>query len=151
AVVETVVKASEYADLVIDEGNPINADMVFDKAKNHLYVMTEKRPEHFSFLLVPLFGDATCVSEKRVIRQTTLLSSSQPNLFERGRMQETGKPLPPLSLLFSFGVLCPFRLMKCFSGGEEVTEEPPPLPSPRQSRTCQVNWDESVFQLPCFP
>ncbi|GBM25044.1 hypothetical protein AVEN_189289-1, partial [Araneus ventricosus] len=43
AVVETVVKASEYADLVIDEGNPINADMVFDKAKNHLYVMTEKR------------------------------------------------------------------------------------------------------------
>ncbi|XP_055945383.1 plexin A3-like isoform X2 [Argiope bruennichi] len=43
AVVETVVKASEYADLVIDEGSPINADMVFDKAKNHLYVMTEKR------------------------------------------------------------------------------------------------------------
>ncbi|XP_054724986.1 plexin A3-like isoform X2 [Uloborus diversus] len=43
AVVETVTKASEYSDLVIDEGNPVNADMVFDKAKNHLYVMTEKR------------------------------------------------------------------------------------------------------------
>ncbi|GBO43723.1 Plexin-A2, partial [Araneus ventricosus] len=43
AVVETAVKASEYADLVIDEGSPVNADMVFDKHKNHLYVMTEKR------------------------------------------------------------------------------------------------------------
>ncbi|GBN81876.1 hypothetical protein AVEN_17175-1, partial [Araneus ventricosus] len=43
AVVETAVKASEYADLVIDEGSPVNADMVFDKHRNHLYVMTEKR------------------------------------------------------------------------------------------------------------
>ncbi|GBN87525.1 hypothetical protein AVEN_232499-1 [Araneus ventricosus] len=43
AVVETVLKASEYADLVIDERSPVNAEMVFDRAKNHLYVMTEKR------------------------------------------------------------------------------------------------------------
>lgn len=44
---ETVTKASEYSDIVIDEGSPINADMVFDKAKNHLYVMTEKKVSHF--------------------------------------------------------------------------------------------------------
>ncbi|KAG8193494.1 hypothetical protein JTE90_003709 [Oedothorax gibbosus] len=43
AVVETVTKASEYSDLVIDEGSPVHADMVFDKAKLNLYVMTDKK------------------------------------------------------------------------------------------------------------
>ncbi|GIY30125.1 hypothetical protein CEXT_325911 [Caerostris extrusa] len=68
AVVETVVKASEYSDLVIDEGSPINADMMFDKAKNHLYVMSEKKApislrigNSFLFIRSHSSEDATCV------------------------------------------------------------------------------------------
>lgn len=43
AVVETVTKASEYSDIVIEDGSPVNADIVFDKAKNYIYAMTERK------------------------------------------------------------------------------------------------------------
>lgn len=42
-VVETANTATEYADVAIDEGSPVNADMFFDKKEMNVYVMTEKR------------------------------------------------------------------------------------------------------------
>ncbi|XP_065209640.1 fibroblast growth factor receptor 1-like [Planococcus citri] len=35
--------ANIYADITIDEGSPINSDMLFDSEKNFLYVMTHKK------------------------------------------------------------------------------------------------------------
>ncbi|XP_067122898.1 plexin A3-like, partial [Centruroides vittatus] len=42
AVVESVTRAFEYSDIVIDEGSSVNPDMLFHKDK-HIYVMTENR------------------------------------------------------------------------------------------------------------
>ncbi|GFY60905.1 hypothetical protein TNIN_181261 [Trichonephila inaurata madagascariensis] len=117
AVVETVVKASEYSDLVIDEGNPIHADMVFDKAKNHLYVMSEKKtclflgpaairspislqPGYFSCLFdcletLPVSGNV--LSDKQFSSTTLLFALNQICSMGRLRVgeefpfQETGK------------------------------------------------------------
>ncbi|KFM60858.1 Plexin-A2, partial [Stegodyphus mimosarum] len=43
AVVESVTSAFEYSDLQIDEGKSVSPDMLFDKNKEFLYVMTERR------------------------------------------------------------------------------------------------------------
>lgn len=43
AVVESVTSAFEYSDLQIDEGKAVSPDMLFDKNKEFLYVMTERR------------------------------------------------------------------------------------------------------------
>lgn len=40
-VVESQTSASEYAEIVIDEGSPINKDMYFDKKAMNLFVMSE--------------------------------------------------------------------------------------------------------------
>lgn len=42
-VVESAQSASEYADIAVDAGSKINADMFFDKKEMALYVMSEKR------------------------------------------------------------------------------------------------------------
>jgi plexin A len=41
--VEGVNSATEYADIPIDEGSRVNADMFFDKKEMNIYVMTEKK------------------------------------------------------------------------------------------------------------
>ncbi|XP_013794744.1 plexin-A2-like [Limulus polyphemus] len=43
ATVDSVVRAFEYSDMPIDEGSPVNPDMLFDPSRNHIYIMTEKR------------------------------------------------------------------------------------------------------------
>ncbi|KAF8785202.1 plexin-A2-like isoform X2 [Argiope bruennichi] len=43
AVVESVTSAFEYSDLQIDESKSVSPDMLFDKNKEFLYVMTERR------------------------------------------------------------------------------------------------------------
>ncbi|GFY75729.1 hypothetical protein TNIN_425621 [Trichonephila inaurata madagascariensis] len=43
AVVESVTSAFEYSDLQIDEAKSVSPDMLFDKNKEFLYVMTERR------------------------------------------------------------------------------------------------------------
>lgn len=42
-VVESATSAIEYADIVIDEGSKVNADMHFDTADLNLYVMTKSK------------------------------------------------------------------------------------------------------------
>lgn len=42
-VVENSATALEYADLTIDEGSPVNSDLLFDSTMNYLYVMTERK------------------------------------------------------------------------------------------------------------
>uniref|UniRef100_A0A1B0D0Z4 Uncharacterized protein n=1 Tax=Phlebotomus papatasi TaxID=29031 RepID=A0A1B0D0Z4_PHLPP len=42
-VVESATAAIEYADIVVDEGNPVNPDMHFDTHQMNIYVMTTKR------------------------------------------------------------------------------------------------------------
>lgn len=42
-VVESATSAIEYADIVIDEGSKVNADMHFDGQELNLYVMTHKK------------------------------------------------------------------------------------------------------------
>lgn len=42
-VVESLTSAFDYDDLVIDAGSKVNADLSFDRAKKHIYVMTERR------------------------------------------------------------------------------------------------------------
>ncbi|GIX99609.1 hypothetical protein CEXT_662822 [Caerostris extrusa] len=43
SVVESVTSAFEYSDLQIDEAKSVSPDMLFDKNKEFLYVMTERR------------------------------------------------------------------------------------------------------------
>ncbi|XP_067128995.1 plexin-A2 isoform X2 [Centruroides vittatus] len=42
-VVESVTSAFEYSDIVIDDGRVVNQDMLFDKSKDFLYVMTDRK------------------------------------------------------------------------------------------------------------
>lgn len=42
-VVESGTAAVEYADILIDEGSPINQDMFFDKKEMNIYVMSERK------------------------------------------------------------------------------------------------------------
>uniref|UniRef100_A0A1B0CEW4 Sema domain-containing protein n=1 Tax=Lutzomyia longipalpis TaxID=7200 RepID=A0A1B0CEW4_LUTLO len=42
-VVESATAALEYADIVVDEGNPVNADMHFDTHQMNIYVMTTNK------------------------------------------------------------------------------------------------------------
>lgn len=41
-VVESASSATEYADIVIDNGSPINSDMHFDNDRMHVYVMSKR-------------------------------------------------------------------------------------------------------------
>ncbi|XP_003737136.3 plexin-A4 [Galendromus occidentalis] len=43
AVVESVNSAFEYADIALDEGKPVQPDMLFDREHKYVYVMTEKK------------------------------------------------------------------------------------------------------------
>ena len=42
-VIESGDEAKEYESVVIEEGSPINPDMGFDRAGEHIYVMTLKQ------------------------------------------------------------------------------------------------------------
>ncbi|KAG1683403.1 Plexin-A2 [Nymphon striatum] len=41
--VESLISAFQYDDLVIDSGSKVNADLKFDRAKKHIYVMTKRK------------------------------------------------------------------------------------------------------------
>lgn len=49
---ESSSSASEYGDLTVEEGSPVNPDLHFDSQLMHLYVMTERKVSVKMFLLV---------------------------------------------------------------------------------------------------
>lgn len=42
-VIENQNNALEYDDIMVDQGSPVRQDMHFDKAGDHLYVMTSNK------------------------------------------------------------------------------------------------------------
>ena len=47
-VIDSPQTAVEYESMTVDAGSPVNADITFDRSKNHVYVMTDKKVgQHF--------------------------------------------------------------------------------------------------------